>query len=112
VSRLLAKARDGENGRNGTENLAGVPHQPARDIDGNDRQFPLGGGSERFRRRSLQRTAQARAENSIDDKRRAIQCRGRQGLDIAWPKARMMCSSCDSATTTAPLFACGWVTPR
>jgi hypothetical protein len=85
VARFLAEEGDGKDRRNGTQSLAGIAHQAARNIDRNDRQSHSGGGRQSFRGRSLEHAAKACPEDGIHHQFRARQRCGRQFLDGFMP---------------------------
>ena len=75
---------------NGAQSFAGIAHEAARNIDGNDRQSPPGCGSQGFRSGSLERAAKPRAKDRVYHQFRPTEHCGRQRFDGPAPSLRVM----------------------
>ena len=88
--RSRAAVGDGQHCRDGAQAFAGIALEAARHVDRNDRQSPAGFGSQSFRSRSLERTAEAGSKNGIDHQLGPVEHRRRQQFDGAAPVLRMV----------------------
>ncbi len=90
VSRLLARERHGAVGSNGAERFAGISHEAARHIDGQDGQPALRRGRQYRCDVIAERPAQSGSEQRIDDEPGSVEHAELQRLDATGPTRRVM----------------------
>ncbi len=102
MARFLAREGHGEIGLNRAERFAGVAHDAARHIDGDDREAPRSGGCEYRVHVGHQRAAEPGAEQRIDDELRAVENARVQRLDRRRASARHGAARRRAIAATAP----------